>query len=157
MQRAAHFCRRLRTNLSSPIFNRDALEHLHCLDCADRQPCRPQCHNRSVETPGGQPRARRPVATGDRTPERNYDVVLGTSTPAPVAAEVRLLPDHASSRAGAACGVTDAFPFLGRASPLGFASAAVSNSERNGFTMSIGIGKMTVEFCSAPISASVCR
>ena len=32
----------------------------------------------------------------------------------------------------------------------------VENS-RNGFMMSIGIGKTTVEFCSAPISVSVCR
>ena len=34
---------------------------------------------------------------------------------------------------------------------------ALSRSSRNGLMMSIGIGKTTVEFCSAPISASVCK
>src|SRR6185312_822940 len=34
---------------------------------------------------------------------------------------------------------------------------ALSRSSRKGFTISIGIGKTTVEFCSAPISVSVCR
>ena len=32
-----------------------------------------------------------------------------------------------------------------------------STRSRNGLMMSIGIGKTTVEFCSAPISVSVCR
>ena len=36
-------------------------------------------------------------------------------------------------------------------------SEAASISARKGFTISIGIGKTTVEFCSAPISVSVCK
>jgi hypothetical protein len=38
-----------------------------------------------------------------------------------------------------------------------FALPVFSRSWRNGLTMSIGIGKTTVEFCSAPISVSVCK
>jgi hypothetical protein len=45
-----------------------------------------------------------------------------------------------------------------RASPLAPAALpGFSSSSRNGFMMSIGIGKTTVEFCSAPISVRVCR
>ena len=39
--------------------------------------------------------------------------------------------------------------------PAGF--PAFSRRSRNGLIMSIGIGKMMVEFCSAPISVRVCR
>ena len=51
-------------------------------------------------------------------------------------------------------------PFVSgaRAAPLAPAGLPVfSISSRNGLMMSIGIGKMMVEFCSAPISVSVCR
>jgi hypothetical protein len=34
---------------------------------------------------------------------------------------------------------------------------AISSSSKNGLMMSIGNGKTTVEFCSAPISVRVCR
>jgi hypothetical protein len=45
-----------------------------------------------------------------------------------------------------------------RASPLMPAGFPVfSMRSRNGLMMSIGIGKTMVEFCSAPISVSVCR
>ncbi len=43
-----------------------------------------------------------------------------------------------------------------RAAPLALLSA-FSRISRNGFMTSMGIGKTTVEFCSAPISVSVCR
>jgi hypothetical protein len=50
--------------------------------------------------------------------------------------------------------------FAGGTSAASLAPRALpvfSRSSRNGLMMSIGIGKTTMEFCSAPISVSVCR
>ena len=50
--------------------------------------------------------------------------------------------------------------FISGARSAPFAPAglpALSSISRNGLMISIGIGKMMVEFCSAPISVSVCR
>lgn len=78
--------------------------------------------------------------------------VGGTMTPITItAAGTRPMMDHQESKGDGAG--TEACM-----APLAvLALSAFSRMSRNGFMTSMGIGKTIVEFCSPPISVSVCR